>query len=235
MPGHFYQRSNKDGLQFCVKWAMEDQHLTPTERTKRVLAGTMVGIEHFLDFTYETSEDEGFNGWLPTLDTQMRIEEDNTVGYRYYEKDTCNKRTIQSRTAMNENTKMQILSNDTVRRLLTTREDLGDAYKGAVVDRYAVKLLRSGYKREQVRKILKNGIKGYIGWMRSRLKAGRKLGRVGIPDTWGSYLTRLVGTEREGGQEKQLVLRTTDLVNKEMRTRKSRTAQKGEEDKNTRQ
>ena len=235
MPGHFYQRSNKDGLQFCVKWAMEDQHLTPTERTKRVLAGTMVGIEHFLDFTYETSEDEGFNGWLPTLDTQMRIEEDNTVGYRYYEKDTCNKRTIQSRTAMNENTKMQILSNDTVRRLLTTREDLGDAYKGAVVDRYAVKLLRSGYKREQVRKILKNGIKGYIGQMRSRLKAGRKLGRVGIPDTWGSYLTRLVGTEREGGQEKQLVLRTTDLVNKEIRTRNSRTAQKGEEDKNTRQ
>ena len=59
---------------------------------------------------------------------------------------------------MNENNKMQILSNDTVRRLLTTREELGAEYKGAVIDQYASKLLHSHYSREQTRKIFKNGI-----------------------------------------------------------------------------
>ena len=28
-------------------------------------------METFLEFTFETSEDEGFNGWLLTLDTQI--------------------------------------------------------------------------------------------------------------------------------------------------------------------
>ena len=50
---------------------------------------------------------------------------------------------------MNENMKIQILSNDTVRRLLTTKEDLGAEYKGAVIDQYAVKLLNSKYSEEQ--------------------------------------------------------------------------------------
>ena len=62
---------------------------------------------------------------------------------------------------MNENTKMQILSNDTVRRLLSSKEDLGAEIKG--------------YNMEQTRRILKNGIKGYIGRMRSREKKGLKL------------------------------------------------------------
>ena len=182
-------RYTHNGLEFCNRWRIEDKHLSPTERTKRVLAGTMVGIEDCLDFTFETCEDEGFNGWLPTLDTQIQIGEDNQIYYKYFEKDTCSKRTVQARTAMNENTKIQILSNDTVRRLLTTREDLGAGTKGAVIDQYAVKLLHSGYSREQTRKILKNGIKGYLGRMRNREQRGLKLRST----AWESRRTRYVG------------------------------------------
>ena len=46
----------KDGLRFCQLWVKEDRNLTPTELTKRVLAGSMEGVEHFLNFTYETFE-----------------------------------------------------------------------------------------------------------------------------------------------------------------------------------
>ena len=53
------------------------------------------------------------------------VGEDNQINYKYFEEDTCSRRTFQSRTAMSENNKMQILSNDTVRRILTTREELG--------------------------------------------------------------------------------------------------------------
>ena len=64
-------------------------------------------------------------------------------------------------------------SSFSIRRLLTTKEDLGAESKGAVIDQYARKLLHSGYSREQTRKILKNGIKGYIG--RNRKRAGKGL------------------------------------------------------------
>ena len=60
---------------------------------------------------------------------------------------------------MNENSKMQILSNDMVRRLLNIKDDLRATYKGAVVDKYAEKLLLSAYSREQTLRIVKNDIK----------------------------------------------------------------------------
>ena len=69
------------GLRFCQLWAKEDKNLTPTEITKRVLAGSVEGVEHFLKFTFETSEQ--FGGWLPTLDTCLRKENNNVVSYNY--------------------------------------------------------------------------------------------------------------------------------------------------------
>ena len=120
------------------------------------------------------------------------MEQDNQISYKYYEKETCAKKTVQARTAMNENMKMQILSNDTVRRLLTTKEDMGAKYKGAVIDQYAIKLLHSGYTEEQTKKILKNGIKGYIGRMRSREKLGRKLRSTAEESRKSRYLGKLL-------------------------------------------
>ena len=168
-------RYSSRGLEYSLRWAAEDKDLSATERTKRILAGTMKGVEQFLEFTFETCEDEGFDGWLPTLDSKFRVEEDNQVSYMYYEKDTCSRRTVQARTAMNENSQMKILANCTIRRLLTTKEDLGAAEKGAVIDQYATKLLYNGYTREQTRRILKDGIKGYIGRKKNRERAGKKL------------------------------------------------------------
>ena len=98
-------RWGEDGLRFCQLWAQEDIMLTPTEITKRILAGSMKGVENFLDFTFETCEE--FGGWLPTLDTCLRIENNNTVSYNYWEKDTCSKMTVQQKSAINENTKIQ--------------------------------------------------------------------------------------------------------------------------------
>ena len=82
-----------NGLQFSQKWVVEDVNKTPTQLTKDVLAGSMKGIEGFLEFTFETCEDFE-NGWLPTLDTCLRVEQDNSVSINYYEKDTCNNMTV---------------------------------------------------------------------------------------------------------------------------------------------
>ena len=60
---------------------------------------------------------------------------------------------------MGENTKILSLSNDLVRGLVNTKE-LHLKYREDVVDQYARKLITSGYSKEQVQKILLNGIKG---------------------------------------------------------------------------
>ena len=65
-------------LKFCRRWELEDQELTPTERTRRVLHGTMMGIEDFLNFTMETGEDFS-SGWLATLATDLRMGYNNQV------------------------------------------------------------------------------------------------------------------------------------------------------------
>ena len=85
--------------------------MSPTEVTKRALAIPIKGIEAYLEFTMETGEDEG-------LDTCLHMAEDNTVQYKFYEKPTCSSKTVQAKTAMNENSKIQIVSNDLVRRLM---------------------------------------------------------------------------------------------------------------------
>ena len=54
---------------------------------------------------------------------------------------------------MEENSKIQIVSNDLVRRLCNTMEELGEQGAQQVVDGYAQKLLNSGYGLEQTRRI----------------------------------------------------------------------------------
>ena len=74
----------------------------------------MQGVEKFLTFTAETGEDPGFEGWLPTLDTNIMVTKNNLVKYKYFEKPTTTQVTIQKKSVMAENCKIQILANDLV-------------------------------------------------------------------------------------------------------------------------
>ena len=78
---------------------------------------------------------------------------------------------------MEENVKIKIVSNDLVRRLCNSMEELGSSEATRVVDEFAQKLLNSGYSMEQTRSILVNGIKGYEGRKTTCLRLGRKVKR----------------------------------------------------------
>ena len=140
-------------LVFCKRWEQEDREISPTERTKRILHGTMMDIEDFLKFTVETGEDF-VSGWLATLDTDIRVTEKNVVEYKYYEKPMSSNDCVQRMSAMEENAKMKTLANDLTRRLLNTCELMGDGVRVGIVDDYSKKLLTSGYRLDQVRKII---------------------------------------------------------------------------------
>ena len=77
--------------------------------------------------------------------------------------------------AMGENNKQQILSQDLIRRLLNTSELLEKEYREEVVDRYAMKIQNSGFTKEQTLKIIINGIKGYEGKRKRRAALGLPL------------------------------------------------------------
>ena len=143
----------------------------------------------------------------------FRINEGNLVDYRYYEKHTTTNTTIRERSAMSEDSKIQCLSNDLVRRLLNTKEELPASYRAEVVDRYGIKLLTSGYTREQSKKILVNGIKGYMARKSRRRASGRKRIHLTAKEISQARLKkRLLGKSswyRGGSKKKDGVMKET--------------------------
>ena len=109
------------------------------------------------------------------MDTSFKVNQDNRVLYKFYEKPTCSNLTAQQRTAMGEDSKVQILSNDLIRRLKNNSEDLGAGAKRKIVDQYAKKLRTSGWSMEQTRRIITNGIKGYESMRRRCVEQGKRL------------------------------------------------------------
>ena len=162
---------------YCRRWEIEDASRSPLDMTVGIMRDSMRGVINYLTFTYETGE-EYEDGWLPTLDTNLMVDPQNQVHYKYYEKPTTTNTTLLMSTAMAENPKMQCLANDLVRRLSNTREDLPHKFRAEVVNCYGVKLLTSGYSYEQVRRILVNGAKGYLAKLARRTANGGRLHRT---------------------------------------------------------
>ena len=90
---------------------------------------------------------------------------------------------------MGEDAKIQILSNDLIRRLMNNSEQLGQGAKIKIVDDYSQKLLNSGFRGEQLRKIISNGIKGYEGKVRRCQEQGRMLHRTST-DSQGARIRK---------------------------------------------
>ena len=161
-------RIDDDGkLKFKVEWEQDDKNFSPTERTKKVLEGSMKGVMEGIELTMETKEDFG-GEWLPTLDVNLAIDERNRLKFNYYEKPTSSNLTLQKNTAMEQNTLVGILSNEVMRRMLNIGGETSSQARWDALDNYAVKLLTSGFSLEQTRKIILSGLKGYEGKIQRR-------------------------------------------------------------------
>ena len=94
---------------------------------------------------------------------------------------------------MVENTKMNILSNDLVRRLLNTQEELGAKQGAEMIDQYAQELRNSNFSKEQTIRIICNGIKGYEGRKKKRAASGRLLRSTASGSKQTRIKTKLLG------------------------------------------
>ena len=170
----------------------EDAMLEPLEITRRALAGSMEGVISCLRFTTEVGSDFEDN-CLPTLDLNLWVGMDNKIVYKFYEKPTVANVTVQFRSAMEENSKVKVNSNDQVRRLLRTSRQVGKEEWPRVVDQYAKKLLTSGFKKDQVIKMVVAGIKGYEGKLERCRLEGQKLYRTALESGPARLRKKLAG------------------------------------------
>ena len=178
-------------MTFKKVWQEEDRNLGGLEVTRRILDSSMQEVLNCLRFTTEVGEGE--EAWLPTLDLMVRVEKGNKVSFRYYEKPTTTNVMVQRRSAMEENTRHQILSNDLIRRLGNTDKDQEDTVFGRVVDQFGKKILTSGYSLSQTRKILLNGIRGWERKVTRSRKEGKRMFRKAEESLKGRILKKTVG------------------------------------------
>ena len=138
---------------------------TADARMARVLAPAMNSINPDLTFTTELREDFS-DRRLPTLDCNMWFDCDWSLNHTYFEKSMRSQLMIPANSAMSEKQKMNILSNDLIRRLSNLKiekAEVGEEQR--IIDHYTTQLKTSGYDRRKAREIVVSGV---LGWIRKR-------------------------------------------------------------------
>ena len=166
--------SRYDEVEKRIKWSREaeeedvkkeEQGESKEARMVRVLTPAMNSINPDLRFTAELREDFEDHR-LPTLDFKMWFDKDWRINHTYFEKAMRSQLIVPERTAMSTKQKMNIMSNDLVRRLSSInleRAEEGEVER--VVEHFTVQLKTSGYARKAAREIV---VAGVLGWLRKR-------------------------------------------------------------------
>ena len=115
------------------------------------------------------------------------------VLFRFWEKPTNTNLVVQQRTAMNENQKTQILTAEMIRRLANSSDSLVEEDYASMVDRYAQKLVNSGYGVVQTRRIISAGIKGWRSKVERCKKGGLRLRRTAAESQGQRMKNKLLG------------------------------------------
>ena len=180
-----------------------DEELRKTEKKQkepgnvrmgRLCKEVMCNINEDLEFTTEVPEDFP-DKRLPTLDFLLWISE-GILLHSYYEKPMRSSYVILQKSALGEQQRMSILSNELIRRLSNIHEDVIATEIHPIIEHYTSQLNSSGYGRKQARNII---IAGVLGWMR---KAARRKAE-GLPFYRNAKST--IGTR----SKKKLTAKTT--------------------------
>ena len=163
------------GVKWCQKkrkflykeeWEKEDIECgeSDTRRTASELCKAMNSIYHNIKFTVETEED--FNGRLPTLDVELWMEEvtgqrRKKINYSFFEEKLKTPYCVMRLSAMPASSKISILSQDLVRRMMNCSETVPQSERNGIVNLYIDRLVTSGYDKNQVREIIESGLLGY--------------------------------------------------------------------------
>ena len=147
---------------YRAEWEHEERLLNVNKhhKTSEELCKAMNSIYPNIQFTFETESDFP-NNRLPSLDCELWMEEGKYLRYSFFEKSMKNPFCIMQSSAMSNKSKVQILSQDLVRRMMNICDTVSQSERNRVVDNYTDRLIRSGYSFPQVYDIIVSGLTGY--------------------------------------------------------------------------
>ena len=146
---------------FSQKVKEEDDALDEKSnvRMARVCRDAMNDISTDLEFTTESPE-EFAQGRLPTLDFKLWLV-NGIIFWSYFEKEMRTPFVIMRRSAMGEQQRMSILSNELIRRLSNVNMNILKEEVPGIIEHYTSQLKMSGYGRRQAREVICCGVAGW--------------------------------------------------------------------------
>ena len=142
-----------------IRMKCEGEHRD--DRMRRICLSLMNDLNKDLKFTAEVAGDFA-TGRLPTLDFELWVAEDGSLQHNYFQKAMKTPFVVMRRSAMAQQQKLSILSNELVRRLSNTEFASKDhSERVLVIDQYTSELKVSEYNRLEVKEIICCGIRGW--------------------------------------------------------------------------
>ena len=204
-----------------VGWQEEDEkeNINEMQRTAREIRKAMNSIFMNIQFTMEIPEDFS-DKRLPTLDFSCWVENVHETGdsqgencrrskilYSFYEKPMNSPFCILENSALSDSTKISSLSQEVIRRMMNTHEQVPQAERNTIIERFITKLRLSGYRKDQVENIISAGLKGYEKKLEKCQKSGKDLHRSARTTEGLRYRKKLMEKsnwfkQRKGEQEK---------------------------------
>ena len=171
--GMVFNESKMEFVMDAEQYKVDIEKKEPTNiRMARICLPAMNAVNKSLKFTTESPE-EFPRDRLPTLDFVLWLV-GGILYHSYFEKEMKSQFTIMRRSAMSEQQKMSILSNELVRRLSNIHRDVLQEEIKEIIEHFITQLKNSGYERKQAREIV---VCGVVGWRRKlgrREKEGKK-------------------------------------------------------------
>ena len=194
----------RGGLWYRKDWEKSDSCISDIERTKQVVFGAMQGLTECLSFTVETEEDF-HDGWLPTLDLKLKVDDANQVMYSFFEKPTGSDKCLQAETALNHNRLIRSLANEVMRRLANMSKHIHQKEKISVLDTFSQKMINSGHSLAVRRRIIASGVSGHLRKVARCEKEGKPFHRTAASSARTRKIKKLTGKQswfknRSGGE-----------------------------------
>ena len=136
-----------------------------------------------MKFTYETQDDFS-NGFLPTLDFQMRMYQDTDAGcqqiqYLFFKKPMSCKYSILQTSLLSDIIKSNTITQEVIRRLSNTSVNLDKSTKVKIIQNYIDELIHSGYCLEEIERAVTPGLVGFQRRVTRQSEGGDPIHRKG--------------------------------------------------------
>ena len=178
-----------------------EQGETRHQRMARVCVTAMNSINEDLEFTVET-EDEFEDKKLPTLDFSIWQEPDGQINHTYYQKSIKTPYVIMANSAVSKQQLIQILSNETTRRITNINKDKNPIEEYVnVLDKKTQELRNSGYNHQTAKEIIVSGIRGWKARTSRKENSGQEIYRAAKKTLFNRTRKKL--TSRENWYKKQ--------------------------------